>query len=604
MAAHAMISSQTAARAAVTKPAGRAPPANTHAMAAAAPRMDFGARAAYLGGSALRSRAQGANKAGRASRFAVYAAEDLGSAEAALVAAEAEVSKAKAAVDSAKLAAQTPEEKAELAAKAEAAKAAKAKFFRSDTGAGAEVKPLLISLMCGLVIWFIPPPAAVAIKAWKLLAIFVGTIVAIITTPLPLGAVAMMGLGVCMLTKVLPFSAAFSAFSSEIPWLIAIAFFLAKGFIKTGLGSRIAYLIVRAFGKTTLGLTYSLVGAEALLAPAIPSLGARAGGIFLPIAKALCKSCGSDPANGTQNKMGAYMMFVVFQSSTISSGMFITAMAANPLTVNLAAATIGHTITWGQWALAALVPGIICLLGAPYITYLLFPPEVKETPDAPKLAAAELEKMGPMSVDEKIMSAALLVTVALWIGGSALGIGGVAAALLGLTVLLVTGVISWKECLGEAGAWDTLTWFAALIAMADYLNKYGLIKWFSAQVVTFVNGLGLAWQPAGLIVVLIYFYSHYFFASGAAHIGAMYTAFLSVLVACGAPAVPSAILLGILSNTMGCLTHYGIGSAPPFFAQGYVELATWWKLGFILSVFYLSVYLGIGPVWWKVIGLM
>ena len=421
--------------------------------------------------------------------------------------------------------------------------------------------------------------------------------------PLPLGATAMIGLGVSMVTGLLPFAAAFSAFSSEIPWLIALAFFLARGFIKTGLGNRIAYYIVSLFGKSTLGLTYSLVFSEALLAPAIPSLAARAGGIFLPLTKALCVACGSEPEKGTEKKMGAYVMTTVFQTSTITSGMFITAMAANPLSVNLAAAAIGQTITWGQWALAASVPGLICLVAVPLILYVLYPPEVKDSPEAPVKAKEELEKLGPMTSDEKIMAAALSVTVALWIFGSKFGIGAVAAALVGLSTLLITGVITWKECLAEGPAWDTLTWFAALIAMASYLNKYGLIPWFSSTVVKAVSAAGLAWQPAFLVVVLLYFYSHYMFASGAAHIGAMYTAFLSVLVACGAPPLASALVLGIFSNIMGCTTHYGIGSAPPFFGAGYVPLATWWKIGFGLSVFYIATFLGIGSVWWKLIGI-
>lgn len=75
-------------------------------------------------------------------------------------------------------------------------------------------------------------------------------------------------------------------------WLIAIAFWLSGGFIRSGLGSRIAYSIVSLFGKTTLGLTYSLVLGEALLAPAIPSVAARAGGLFLPLAKVReCSTC-------------------------------------------------------------------------------------------------------------------------------------------------------------------------------------------------------------------------------------------------------------------------------------------------------------------------
>jgi len=406
-----------------------------------------------------------------------------------------------------------------------------------------------------------------------------------------------------MLTNTLTFGQAFSAFGSEIPWLIALAFFLARGFIKTGLGNRIAYMVVSAFGASTLGLTYSLVFSEALLAPAIPSLAARAGGIFLPLAKALCVACGSKPEDGTSRVMGSYVMVTLFQTSCISSAMFITAMAANPLSVNLAAAAIGHTISWGQWALAASVPGVACLLLVPALLYVFYPPEVKDSPAAPAKAREELAKLGPMSADEKIMGGSLLLTVALWVAGGSLGISAVAAATVGLTILLVTGVLSWKECLGEGPAWDTLVWFAALISMAGCLNTFGLIPWFSAQVVTAVGALGLAWQPAFLVVVLLYFYSHYLFASGAAHIGAMYTAFLSVLVACGAPPVASALTLGIFSNLMGCTTHYGIGSAPPFFGAGYVDLPTWWKIGGALSVVYIVVFLGLGGAWWKVLGL-
>ena len=134
-------------------------------------------------------------------------------------------------------------------------------------------------------------------------------------------------------------------------------------------------------------------------------------------------------------------MTTAFQTSTITSGMFITAMAANLLSVNLAAATIGQTITWGQWALAASVPGIICR--CPSILYVLYPPEVKDSPEAPVKAKEELEKLGPMSGDEKIMAAALTVTVGLWIFGSSIGVGAVAAALVGLSTLLISGVITW-----------------------------------------------------------------------------------------------------------------------------------------------------------------
>ncbi|KAL0418509.1 UNVERIFIED_CONTAM: Dicarboxylate transporter 1, chloroplastic [Sesamum radiatum] len=437
-----------------------------------------------------------------------------------------------------------------------------------------------------------------------------------------------MGLGACVLTKTLTFAAAFSAFGDPIPWLIALAFFFARGFIKTGLGNRIAYQFVSLFGSSSLGLGYSLVFSEALLAPAIPSVSARAGGIFLPLVKSLCVACGSNAGDGTENKLGSWLMLTCFQTSVISSSMFLTAMAANPLAANLTASTINMPIGWMDWAKAAIVPGLVSLVVVPLLLYIIYPPTVKSSPDAPKLAKEKLEKMGPMSKNEIIMAGTLLLTlpdlrlemeystmilksqcpldaetVGLWIFGSVLNVDAVTAAILGLSVLLVTGVVTWKECLAEAVAWDTLTWFAALIAMAGYLNKYGLISWFSQTVVKFVGGLGLSWQLSFGILVLLYFYSHYFFASGAAHIGAMFTAFLSVASALGTPPYLGAVVLSFLSNLMGGITHYGIGSAPVFYGAGYVPLAKWWGYGFLISIVNLVIWLGVGGVWWKAIGL-
>ncbi|KAK6138400.1 hypothetical protein DH2020_027874 [Rehmannia glutinosa] len=394
---------------------------------------------------------------------------------------------------------------------------------------GAAIKPLLASIATGIILWFIPAPNGVSRIAWQLLSIFLATIVGIITQPLPLGAVALMGLGACVLTKTLTFAAAFSAFGDPIPWLIALAFFFARGFIKTGLGNRIAYQFVSLFGSSSLGLGYSLVFSEALLAPAIPSVSARAGGIFLPLVKSLCVACGSNVGDGTEHKLGSWLMLTCFQTSVISSSMFLTAMAANPLAANLTATTINMTIGWMDWAKAAIVPGLVSLVVVPLLLYIIYPPTVKSSPDAPKLAKEKLEKMGPMSKNEIIMAGTLLLT--------------------------------------------------------------------------FVGGLGLSWQLSFGILVLLYFYSHYFFASGAAHIGAMFTAFLSVASALGTPPYLGAVVLSFLSNLMGGITHYGIGSAPVFYGAGYVPLAKWWGYGFVISVVNLVIWLGVGGVWWKAIGL-
>lgn len=144
---------------------------------------------------------------------------------------------------------------------------------------GAKLIPLAVTVAVALNLWFIPPPAGVKPAAWHLFAIFAATIFGVIAKPLPIGAVTILGVVALILTNTVPLGRALSGFSNPTIWLIVIAFFISRGFIKTGLGKRIAYLFVAALGKRTLGLSYGLIATDLVLAPAIPSNTARAGGV-------------------------------------------------------------------------------------------------------------------------------------------------------------------------------------------------------------------------------------------------------------------------------------------------------------------------------------
>ena len=96
-------------------------------------------------------------------------------------------------------------------------------------------------------------------------------------------------------------------------------------------------------------------------------------------------------------------------------------------------------------------------------------------------------------------------------------------------------MLDWEDILKAKSAWDTLIWFAALVMMATFLGKLGLVTWFAQSIQQSISALGLGWVSATAILVLVYFYSHYFFASTTAHITAMYAAFFAAGVALGAP---------------------------------------------------------------------
>jgi divalent anion:Na+ symporter, DASS family len=466
-----------------------------------------------------------------------------------------------------------------------------------------EVKfiPLLVTLAIGAIIWFINPPGDLSPQAWHLFAIFVATIVGLIIKPLPMGSVAVLALTGTVLTQTLTIEQALSGFQNTTIWLIVIAFFISRGFIKTGLGTRVAYMFVKKFGKKTLGLSYSLIASDLILSPAMPSNTARAGGILLPIIRSLSETYGSRAGDGTERKVGAFLTKVAFQGDMITSAMFLTAMAANPLAAQIAGDITGQHISWGSWAIAAIVPGLLSLILIPLVIYKLYPPEIKETPQATSMAEKKLKEMGPLKKEEFYMIGVFLLILGLWIFGTNLGINATTTAFIGLGALLLTQVLSWSDIKKEEGAWDTLVWFAVLVMMATFLNELGMIPWFSDTMQHSVSGMSWIWTL--VILSVVYFYSHYFFASNTAHVSAMYAAFLAVLVAAGAPPLVSALILAVFSNLFGCLTHYSCGPAPVFFGTGYVTQNKWWSLGFIISIIHIVVWFGVGGAWWKLLGL-
>jgi len=464
-----------------------------------------------------------------------------------------------------------------------------------------EALRLLGVLLVAVIIWLIPPPSGVEPKAWHLLAIFVATIVGIIVKPLPMGAMALLGIAATALSGTLTINQALSGFGNSTIWLIVVAFFISHGFIKTGLGSRIAYLFMAALGKKTLGLSYGLIATDLVLAPAIPSNTARAGGIVFPLVRASARAFGSNPDDGTAHKIGSFLIQAAFQGNVVTSAMFLTAMAANPLAAKLAG-QMHINVGWGQWAIAAVVPGLVSLVSVPFLLYKAYPPEIKETPGASELAKQKLVEMGKMRRQEWIMLAVFILLLFLWIFGDQLAkIDSATTALVGLGVLLLTGVLTWKDILEEEGAWDTLVWFAALVMMASFLNELGLIPWFTHAAQGMVGGVN--WSIAFLALCLVYFYSHYLFASQTAHVSSMYAAFLSVSVAVGTPPLLAALVLGFVGNLFSSLTHYGSGPAPVLFGSGYVELGAWWKLGALASIINILIWLIVGGLWWKLLGL-
>ncbi len=459
-----------------------------------------------------------------------------------------------------------------------------------------EVKPVRVVIMLVFlaILWFIPPPWGITVQAWHLFSIFITAILAVVIGANPILTTAIIAAVVAIFLGVLDPVKAYSGFGKGFILLIVVAFLVANGVIKSGLGNRIAYMLVSKFGKSTLRLGYCMVLTDAVIAPAFPSNTARSG-VLYPITLALARGSGSKVEDGTQKKMGSYLMMNCIAGITLSSTLWFTGMAANPVGAKMAADAGIEGINFGSWFLAASVPTLASLIIVPFLLYKLFSPEVKETPEAPQAAAEELKKMGPMSRDEWITGITFVAMVILWALSGKLGVDKTAVAFGGLAVLMVAGIFTLEDLKTQGDALGTFIWFSILYTMSSQLNELGFMTAVGNQL---SQGLqGLSWPVVYVAIVVLYVVLHYVFVSQTAQMLALYSVFLGVAVNSGVPPLLIAFMLLFATNFFAAITPQGSSANVLCAGSGYLQQGDMYRMGGIITLTNLIIFLIIGTPW-------
>ncbi len=473
--------------------------------------------------------------------------------------------------------------------------------------------PVIVGLGLGLWLWDAGlgrRPADVPEWGWKLLAVFLPTVLALMLRPIPGGAVVLLALIVVVLIQALTIEEALRGYMEPTVWLVLAAYMISRAMIKTGLARRIALTFVRLLGHNTLGLSYALVASDTVLAGMIPSNAARVGGVILPITKSLAELYKSHPGR-TAGLLGTFLMLTIYQGDVVACALFLTGQASNPLAAKQAAELTDGAVNlhYGNWLLFALAPALVCLLVIPWLVYRLSRPGIERTPEAAALARRELAAMGFPRFGEWVVIGVFAGVCALWIASGFLG-GLIekpgspdiaTIALAGVAVLLLTGVLTWEDVATEKGAWDVFIWYGGLVQLGTMLNQAKVTEVFANAVAGQLHGLPL--MGMFLLLLLIYFYAHYAFASITAHMLSMFPAFVKVLLALSAPPWLVIPCFAYFTNFCAGLTHYGTTPAPIVFGAGYVSHGTWWRIGLLLSLVNITIWLTVGLAWWKLLGL-
>jgi DASS family divalent anion:Na+ symporter len=461
------------------------------------------------------------------------------------------------------------------------------------------VAGFLVYLAVAALGFLLPAPEGLSEAGWRVLFVFIATIVAFITRPMAMGPMVLVSLVLVGVTHTLELKRLLLGFGDETVWLVIAAFVLAGAVERTGFGRRIALLLVEKLGRSMLGLGYAVAAAELVLAPVVPSNTARGGGILAPTVRALATALGSTP-DRDPDRAGSYLATVGAHACCISGGMFLTGMAANALVSRAAADVFAIDFGWTQWALGALAPGLAALALLPLIAHRLMPPTLDDARAARESARAALRAMGPWSRDQKIVGVVLLALLALWATTTFHGYPAALVAWIGIVIFLLTRIQSWDDVVGNAGAWDIMLWLGGLLALATALREEGVIELFAESVGSSVGHL------SGLVVAValcvVYFFSMYAFSMLTAHISAFAGAFFVIALAAGSPALVMVPLFAYFSNLCGSTTNYSTGPVIIYFGLGYVSPRRWLRNALVISLFHVVLWIALGLAWWKALG--
>ncbi len=451
----------------------------------------------------------------------------------------------------------------------------------------------IATILLAAALWWTPPPTELTLQAWRLFVIFAVAIFSVVINALPILTASVFAVSAAVLTGLLSPDDAYSGFANGTILLIVVAFLVANAVVKCGLSARGGHWMVSRFGRSTLGLSYSIFVLDAVIAPAFPSNTARSG-VLYPLAFSLADAAGAKPNQPDRQRLGAFLMYSGIASLSVSSALWLTAMAANPLGTEIARG-MGVEIGFGRWLLAASVPSLCAMALLPVVLYRIIGPEVRTTPDAPAAASKALASLGPLSRQELIVLVVFVGMVILWAAAATMGLDSTAIAFLGLGALLATGAITAKDIAQQGDVLATFIWFAVLFTLSSQLNRLGFMGFLGGRLASALSSL--ASPTAGLILVVGYILLHYLFVSQTAHLLALFGVFLDVGVRLGVHPVVLAFQLLFATNYFSVITPQGSSANLLFAGSGYLSQAELYRLGAITTAVSFIVYAVVGTPW-------
>lgn len=327
-----------------------------------------------------------------------------------------------------------------------------------------------LSVVIGALLWTAPLPGELSPNGQKALAVTVVTVIWwIFNVTHPAYTTLLMFLGYILFGLATP-EVVFRLATLPLLWLVICAFLIATAVTKSGLANRVAYFFMIRFASSYRSIVLLAYVLGFVLSFLIPHPFPRTLLIMALVAQIIKRS-------GANHRDAASLGLAVFVSATATSMILLTGDAM----LNVAAVAFsGERVGWLQWAAYMLVPGVIASLLMMALHLMMFrqtgPLEIDR-----EILIGEQKELGPLSRDEKVTIAWIVVALLLWatdfihhIDPSWIAV----AVVVGLS-LPVVGDILGPEDMNSGVAWPIVIFVIGALAIGTVGKVTGMSDWLA-----------------------------------------------------------------------------------------------------------------------------
>jgi DASS family divalent anion:Na+ symporter len=429
-----------------------------------------------------------------------------------------------------------------------------------------------------------------------MLILFVATMVGIIIEAMSMVGVLFVSLFVASVTGTVNLKThGFVGFSNIVPWVLFFVISLSKTITDSSIGPRIAYYFMKIFGRSALGLAYSISISEFILSLVLPSNTARSACMGYPIVNSLSKYVGKTLGKEYETAIGGFLAFTYSCATSVCSGIFLTGMVSNALLLDIADKN-GFHITWAGWLKYAFVPGLILLAICPIILRFLMPTGKANLETIQQEAAIKSKELGPLTCTEKKVLVVFGMMLFMWVTADIIGISILTTAIFGLCVFIFLDILKINDILGDYLTIRTFIMMGILISYSHCLFEYGVIEWFNNSMGPFIESFSTSSRL--YVLAIMYFLGHYFFSGEGSYISALNVPFIIAGLSLGLDKYVLIMTLAVFSSYSAVISPYAGPAMILMHSLGYISTSRWMIIGLIMAcvlifVWFASVHLGL-----------